>query len=146
MEYEYNQSEVAASQLHTAIKLFLDDEDYFSSATLAGAAEEIFGKMLEDKNENNSLEIDANHLLNLLTTAERDILKTKNSERNGVINILNFQKNWLKHRIKDNFTNFSDPKFEANELIHRAVRNYLWLNNERSCIIDRYLEYLSHEE
>lgn len=101
--------------------------------------------MLEDKNEANSLSVDTSHLMELLTDAERDILKTDKGERYGIINVLNFQRNWLKHRSKENFTNFSDPKFEASELIHRAVRNYLWLKNEAYAEISRFVEYLSHE-
>lgn len=38
--------EVATHQLSAAIELFLDKKDYLSSLTLAGAAEEILGKLL----------------------------------------------------------------------------------------------------
>lgn len=144
MEYEYNQADVASAQLDAAIRLFLDDEDYFSSATLAGAADEIFGKMIEDQGGKNSLSIDTDHLMSLLTDVEKDTLKTKKGERNGIMNILNFQRNWLKHRNKENFTNYNDPKFEARELLNRSVRNFLVLNNKRTNSINRFLEYLSH--
>lgn len=145
MFYEYNQIDVAIAQLNAAICLFLDSEDYFSSATLAGAADEIFGNMLEDKGEKSALTADTDHLMELLTACEKDTLKTKKSERNGIINILNFQRNWLKHRNKENFTNYSDPKYEAQELIYRAVRNALWLKIEKTPSICRYLEHLTQE-
>ena len=38
--------DVAERQLERAIALFLDEEDYVSALTLAGAAEEILGKLL----------------------------------------------------------------------------------------------------
>jgi hypothetical protein len=145
MENEYNQTDVAVAQLDTAIRLFLNDNDYFSSATLAGAAEEIFGKMLEDKNEVNALNADADHFLNLLPDSEKNVLRTKKGEKEGIINILNFQRNWLKHQDKENYTNFSDPKREASELLCRAVRNYVWLFNKTTDSIDRFSDYQTHE-
>ena len=72
MEFEYNQIGAAKAQLETAITLYLDKNDYFSSATLAGAAEEIFGKLLESNGLSNSLSNEADLLMSLLTRAERD--------------------------------------------------------------------------
>ena len=143
-QHEYNQTDVAVAQLDAAIRLFLDN-DYFSSATLAGAAEEIFGKMLEDKNEESALNVDANYLLNSLTYEERDALKTKKGEKEGIINILNFQRNWLKHRNKKHYTNFSNPRREASDLLDRAVRNHWQLFKKSTDFIERFLDYQRHE-
>jgi len=38
--------EIAKRQLDRSISLFFDERDYFSSLTLAGAVEEILGKIL----------------------------------------------------------------------------------------------------
>ena len=54
--------------------------------------------------------------------------------------MLNYQRNWLKHlKNEDEFYNYRNAKFEASELINRAVRNYLWLTNKKTSEMDRYL-------
>ncbi|MBX9610069.1 MAG: hypothetical protein K2X51_00400 [Burkholderiales bacterium] len=45
-EETYTRLALAKSQLDTAAELFLDQKNYASAITLAGAAEEIFGRML----------------------------------------------------------------------------------------------------
>ena len=42
----YTKTEVAAHQLERALHLFLDENDYVCAITLAGACEEILGKLL----------------------------------------------------------------------------------------------------
>lgn len=145
MEFEYTQDEVAIKQLNQAIRLFLDEEDYFSSATLAGAAEEIFGSMLRIEGRKASLDVEADRISLALTDAERDALKTKKGERNGIVNILNSQRNWLKHHKEEDFTNFSDPKREARDLIDRAVINYMELKDETTDEINRFRVYQQSE-
>ena len=43
----YDKKCIALAQLGTALRLFHDDGDLFSIITLAGAAEEILGKLVE---------------------------------------------------------------------------------------------------
>jgi len=47
---------IALTQLETAIRLYFEGDDYFSAITLAGAAEEILGKLVTEKGLDNSLE------------------------------------------------------------------------------------------
>ncbi|WP_198155947.1 hypothetical protein [Herbaspirillum autotrophicum] len=47
---------MAEMQLDQAIRLFIDEKDYISSATLAGAAEEIFGSLLKREGIPNALD------------------------------------------------------------------------------------------
>ena len=77
--------------------------------------------------------------------AELDELKTKKGEKNGVFNILNFQKNWLKHLSVEDFTSYSNPKKEASYLIERAVINFSLLGNESTSTIQRFNEVLQNE-
>ena len=63
MECRYSQLDIAITQLNAAIRLFLDDKDYISSATLAGASEEIVGAMLRRNGEDAALDVDSVHLL-----------------------------------------------------------------------------------
>jgi hypothetical protein len=56
MSFEtYEKKIVALTQLETALRLYLEGIDYFSVITLAGAAEEIFGRLLDEHNIENSL-------------------------------------------------------------------------------------------
>lgn len=43
----YKTVDIARMQLETAIRLFFLGEDYFSVVTLAGASEEIYGRILQ---------------------------------------------------------------------------------------------------
>ena len=47
--------EIARLQLQTAVELFLSETNYISAITLAGAAEEIFGKMTKPIGKKNAL-------------------------------------------------------------------------------------------
>ena len=50
-EVSHNVEQAALQQLETALRLYIEDEDYYSAITLAGAAEEILGKRLAAENE-----------------------------------------------------------------------------------------------
>lgn len=55
-EQEYTHIELAVEQLDIALYLFLNKQSFVSALTLAGAAEEIFGKALQRNAEQNSLD------------------------------------------------------------------------------------------
>ena len=63
---------IAKEQLETALRLYFEQRDYYSAITLAGAAEEILGKMLNHNGEEN--------LLNSLVAAAVDISKLDGQE------------------------------------------------------------------
>src|SRR5262245_60551046 len=52
----YSRIELAVEQLDTALSLFLNKQSLVSALTLAGAAEEILGKALQCRAEQNSLD------------------------------------------------------------------------------------------
>ena len=68
--------DIAERQLERAIVLFLDDKDYVSALTLAGAAEEILGKLLNKAGKE--------HWLDSITE--------------GALRALGFRKSFLRHR------------------------------------------------
>lgn len=49
--------DLALAQLETALRLFHEGDDFASVITLAGAADEIFGKLLASSGRENSLEV-----------------------------------------------------------------------------------------
>lgn len=76
--------EVATHQLNAAIRLFLEHEDIICSTTLAGAAEEILGKILTNNGVQPSIKEYSELCLDLLkiagcTTAdEKQIINERN--------------------------------------------------------------------
>src|SRR6266436_4293163 len=88
----HNKLEAARNQLDRAIKLYFDEADYYSAATLGGASEEILGKMLEDRGEK--------HALTSITSAIADIFRSTDVptlSNKELISQLNEVRDWLKH-------------------------------------------------
>lgn len=139
----HNQLVVSEHQLDTAIRLFLDNRDFYSSGTLAGAAEEILGKLLEDAGQEHALNNMISSVLKLLTAEEVNALsdKPKKNPRSTISNELNFYRNWLKHYCKDDFELDIDPEDAAVELIDRAVTNFFQLTGKETTHMRRFLEW-----
>ena len=69
MEVQYfykTKQEVAIHQLERAIDLFIQEEDIICATTLAGASEEIFGKLLEKNGGQSWLKEHTELCINLL--------------------------------------------------------------------------------
>jgi hypothetical protein len=85
----YNRVDLAAEQLDMALSLFLDKQSFVSALTLAGAAEEILGKALSHKGEQNSLKwkyraIEPFHvMLHRKPLSETDFIRDENRSRNA---------------------------------------------------------------
>jgi hypothetical protein len=110
---------VAEIQLNRAIKLFLTGEDYVSATTLAGASEEILGKLLKQRGLSNSVD-------DLLERSQRTQTERRGEtgERNTYGSLANYFRDRLRH-----INNGADPVFsvdyEAEILIERAISNYV---------------------
>jgi len=107
--------DVARSQLTTAINLFLADGDPISIITLAGAAEEIFGKIALKQNKENSLGFMLRtHKTLGSTTTEKELIKHANLVRNA-----------LKHANDESDEEIEfDERQEAISMLSRALTNY----------------------
>ncbi len=116
----YTKLEIAEHQLNQAIKLFITQSDYISTITLAGASEEILGKLLSSHNVENSLE-------NLINTCLgfAKIFSIKNLDKKTIISDANQYRDALKH-IADG-SPVSITKEAAIELLERAIQNFLQL-------------------
>lgn len=80
-----NKMNVARRQLEVAIELFLADGDLISIITLAGAAEEIFGKIALKADKENSLGFMLRTHKTLGSTAtEKELIKHANLVRNAL--------------------------------------------------------------
>ena len=124
--------EVAIHQLDRAIDLFTQEQDIICATTLAGASEEIFGKLLEKIGGQSWLKEHIDLCLDLLGHAghpeikEKDIAKERNQLRNN-----------LKHLCDGE--DVLVINFEAKEMIDRAINNMLKLGIPPSKKIDIFI-------
>ncbi|SFL49910.1 hypothetical protein [Azotobacter beijerinckii] len=110
-----NKMNVARRQLAVAIDIFLSDGDPIAIITLAGAAEEIFGKIALRNNKENSLEfmLRAHKALGG-TITEKELIKNANLVRNA-----------LKHANDEGDEEIElDEQQEAISMLSRALTNY----------------------
>lgn len=143
MSETHNQLVVSEHQINRAILLFLDENDYYCSATLAGAAEEILGALLVKGGASHSLNDQVKSVLSMLSSEEVGALaddKQKDSSK-IVASVLNFYRNWLKHYCEDDFETNIDAEEAAAELIDRAITNFFRLTSHESIEMRRFLEY-----
>jgi len=110
--------EIAESQLKTAIELFTTERCSFSALTLAGAAEEILGKMLEeDDRALNKKKNDISEMVQFICEKMGYIRDDKSKID------LNIARNAIKH-LRVPMSTFC-PEREAAKMIKRAIKNYL---------------------
>jgi len=128
--------DIALIQLRRAIQLF-NQGDFVSSTTLAGAEEEILGKIALKRTGTNALDVD----LHFWTQMADFFGKTKPSKKK-VYDVLNKSKNELKHNDSgENKYVETDFEFDALCLIDRAIRNYCLAYNRKpnDRIINKYM-------
>lgn len=106
--------DVALQQLNVAIRLFLEG-DYLSSLTLAGAAEEILGKLSERAGKDVAIEfiIDYHY-------RDTDSAPPK-KERERLRYLLNMGRNMAKHANDTNETHFDVEQIYPLQMIMRAM-------------------------
>ena len=118
----FSRSDIAKIQLVKAIELFIT-EQFIPSITLAGAAEEIFGKLLYRQGQNPILEKSYEEIQRIREATNRqDILGAKNKKE--TIEAWNKARNNLKHHghTDEEFVVFNGCD-EAYWIIKRALDN-----------------------
>ena len=110
-------------QLDTAIDLFLSDTDSISSLTLAGASEEILGKLLERDGKDSMLK--KLHAWYEKTSGE-EIKYGEFAQK------ANLARNTLKHALIKEEDELEIFKWETIQIIMRAMTNYKELTGEPS--------------
>lgn len=115
---EHDVLSIADGQLETAGRLYRAGKDYYSVITLAGAAEEIYGKLLKHHGGEPALEslakcVSALHKIDYgEDLPDKEIYCLANEARNSL-------KHWSASDPKLEF----DAKREAEDMLERAVRN-----------------------
>ena len=116
--------DVAEEQLFHAIELYIEGVFIISSITLTGAAEEILGKLVNEKEKESALEIKVKELCDL-----HKKIYGEQADPKSYFNIKNDTRNELKHKRSDELTkNFEQ---DAASIIRRAIKNYRILKPSR---------------
>lgn len=108
----YRKSELAEIQLDEAIRQFLDQRNFICAATLAGAAEEIFGSLLTREGIPNALD----QLHESWSNGKLPAMESKEFRKQ-----LNLVKNQLKHAGDPAFDELEVGEADAMLLIARAA-------------------------
>lgn len=97
-------------------------EKFLCAITLSGAAEEIFGRLLNSVNQDSTIEESYNHIEELRKNTVLDWMGGK--PRNKIFNHWNNARNTIKHHNKNENKNVTLNLFdEAYWMIQRALSN-----------------------
>lgn len=107
--------DVAVHQLNVAIRLFLDG-DYLASLTLAGAAEEILGRLCERAGKPVAVDFIVDFHLK-----DTDPALPERERRKILRDVLNSARNEAKHANDPNETSFDVEQVFPLQMIMRAV-------------------------
>jgi len=107
--------EVASHQLNVAIRLFLEG-DYLSSLTLAGAAEEILGKLSQRAGKTVAVEAILNY-----HWQDTDPILSDAERRKVIFELLNRGRNQVKHANDPNETHYEIEQIWPLQMIMRAM-------------------------
>ncbi|WP_263769629.1 hypothetical protein [Propionivibrio soli] len=110
---------IALTQLETALRLYFEGSDFFSVITLAGNADEIFGKIVKAKRRESSLDE-----LKKAVAAMYLHLYGEELSQNAVAERANWARNAIKHGIGETPTVAFDAEEEAKDMLNRAIQNY----------------------
>ena len=137
-ERAYFRRDLALEQLETALRLYAEGKDYASVITLAGACDEILGKLLAAAGRDNSLASQVKAVtaiqLHLYGEAQsaREIAQRANSARNSL-------KHWDIGQPE--IVTF-DLEAEAQDMLTRAIDNW-WTLDES---LTPAMEQFEHEQ
>jgi hypothetical protein len=130
----YYRDELALTQLETALRLFFEGNDFASVITLAGAADEILGKLLVSDGRENSLEV-----LKKSVAAIYQKLDGGTIDASEIADRANRTKNSLKHWDKGQpLVVKVDLAQEASDMLFRAIDNYWALKETLTPAMERF--------
>lgn len=133
--------ELAERQLRRAVLLFLNEKDYVSATTLAGAADGILEQYVKRRGDRTAVECEVEILEGLSEPTEAPM------PRKTWFNLLKFPQNELKHFSQpehDQIT--SNFREDAKEVLNRALWNYYLLHGKHFKEALRYLRRNKKED
>ena len=128
-------SELALAQLETALQLYFENGDRGSIVTLAGAADEVFGKYLERGGRESSYK----SLVAAVTAIQAHLFgqPLEPEEVKAIADRANAARNSLKHIGDSEIVKF-DPEAEAQDMLNRAIDNYWSLEQKLTPAMERF--------
>lgn len=120
--------EIATIQIDRAIQLYFE-KDYICAITLAGAGEEILGKLLSAEGKEDSL----SDVLKELK------IKNPTLEIKQMRDMINLPRNALKHLKIEAFESELPIKTSAEIFIRRAILNYVRLRNFKTKYMNDFI-------
>ena len=137
-DFDYKtKAEVAIHQLEWAIWFFMEKKDDICAATLAGAAEEIYGKLAEQRGKKSVQTEHVEACLDLLKCAGHFLPRPKEI-KDG----MNYLRNALKHCDEAHGTGEDVLVMQgaAKEIIDRAINNMYNSAIPPSPAVERYIK------
>ncbi len=130
----YYRTDLALSQLETALRLYFEGSDYASVVTLASTADEIFGNLLKSEGRESSLES-----LKKAVAAIHEKIYGEPIPPSQAADRANRARNSLKHWDPGDphIVKFDLPQ-EARDMLYRAIDNYWTLEQKLSPAMERF--------
>ena len=129
---------VAVSQLRLAITLFLEEREYIAVITLAGAAEEILGKLAASAGHTPALARSVGSVRHLHLK-----LWGADPGAKAVMALRNKTRNELKHLVEAPSSQLNLPA-EAIRMLNRAVENYRLVHVRAAAFVRDYERRREH--
>lgn len=125
--------DLARSQLNVALALFTSGDEYPTVITLAGAAEEIFGKLLEKNGKTPALKKTIDRLCDMHRAAFNEEPSPK-----AYADLRNHARNGLKH-LGDGSDLTTDLQHEAAEMLERALDNFYEFTGAHHPLLPKFM-------
>lgn len=130
----HNRLDMARRQLDTALSLYFQGNDHFSVITLAGAADEIFGKVLRAQGQAPRLE----ELSKTVAEIYKRLFGSEIAART-VADRANLARNALKHWDDGQSLDVEfDVLKEAKDMVERSIANYWALFGDLTPSMERF--------
>jgi hypothetical protein len=131
----YYRRDLALKQLETALELYFSNGDRGSVVTLAGAADEVFGKYLERSERKSSFNTLVAAVIEIRERLFGEALSPE--EVKGIADRANSARNSLKHIGQTDIVKF-DLEAEARDMLFRAIDNYWSLEQKLTPAMERF--------
>jgi hypothetical protein len=137
MQRAYAKRQIAHAHLARALTLFIEEDDYLCAITLAGVADEIYGKLYRAKvAEDATTNCDREHKADPRASIDHEVDGMQavgahfgeKIERTDAIASLNSARDAMKHHTAGGDPATLDAADEAAQIIDRAVRNVTLLD------------------
>ena len=128
---QYSKLQIAETQLEQALRLF-EEGDFLSAITLAGAAEEILGRLLEADGRPSAY----SDMKRTTADIHKRMFDSEANEKK-LSEILNGIRNGLKHLGSGEKMEFEAEEY-AVDILDRAVSNYFFLTGKESARMENF--------